>query len=185
MEFFVVYFYYIIYNVAMKKRRLQTIEQRLNTYIDKTNTCWLWIQDVYKYGYGKLSVGRGKQVRAHRYMYEKYKGKIPDGMNVLHTCDTPRCCNPDHLFLGTQIDNMRDASEKNRIGYKTFYGATNPNSKITEKQVEEIKELYKSGKFYQREIGEKYNMSQASISKILLGLTYTKKGSKLVKKVNV
>lgn len=186
MVFLFAFFSIVIYNVGMyKKRRLQTIEQRLNKYINKTATCWLWTQDVYNYGYGKLSVGKGKQVRVHRYMYEKYKGEIPNGMSVLHTCDTPRCCNPEHLFLGTQTDNMRDAKQKNRIGYKVFHGENHPLSKVTMKQVEEIKDLYKTGNYYQRELGEKYGISQACISRILLGLAYTKKGETLVRKVNI
>ena len=166
-------------------KRLRTIEQRLNAYINKTSTGWLWTKDTYNYGYGKLSIGKGKQVRAHRYMYEKYKGVIPDGMMVLHTCDTPRCCNPEHLFLGNQIDNMGDAKEKGRVGYKTFYGDSHPRSKITMQQAEEIKELYKSGKYYQKEIGSMYGISQAVVSKILLGLSYAKNGTTLVKKVNI
>lgn len=164
----------------MKKRRLQTIEARLNAYINKTGTCWLWTKDTYDYGYGKLSIGKGKQVRVHRYMYEKYKGEIPNGMNVLHTCDNPRCCNPDHLFLGTQKDNMVDAKAKDRIGYKIYYGDDHPNAKITLEIADKIRELYKSGKYYQQEIGKMYGISQAVVSKIILNIAWTKKGEKLV-----
>jgi len=60
----------------MKEHRLRTIEQRLNAYINKTDSCWLWTKNTYNYGYGKLSIGKGRQVRVHRFMYEKYKGAI-------------------------------------------------------------------------------------------------------------
>lgn len=168
----------------MKKRRLQTVEERINKYINKTDTCWLWTQDVYNYGYGKLSIGKGKQVRAHRYMYEKYKGTIPNNMNVLHTCDNPRCCNPEHLFLGSQEDNVKDMMDKSRGGYKTFHGDNHPMRKIDMAKAEEIRALWAKGGLYQREIGERFGVSQAVVSKIIKGELWTKNGTTLVKKVN-
>lgn len=170
-----------MYNKAMKKRRLQTIEARLNAYLDKTGECWLWTKNTYNYGYGKLSIGRSKQVRAHRYMYEKYKGEIPQGMNVLHTCDNPRCCNPKHLFLGNQKANMSDAKEKGRIGYRTFYGENHANSKITMEIANKIRELYKSGNYYQRELGEIFGVSQPVVSRIILNIGWLKNGEESVK----
>jgi len=101
-------------------------------------------------------------------------------MNVLHTCDNPRCCNPEHLFLGNQKDNMIDAREKGRIGYKTFYGEDHKNSKITMEQANQIREMYNSGKYYQKEIAKIFGISQPVVSKIILGLSYTKNGTKLV-----
>ena len=165
----------------MKARRLQSIEARLNAYINKTPTCWLWTKNTYNYGYGKLSIGRGRQVRAHRYMYEKYKGKIPKDMNVLHTCDTPQCCNPEHLFLGNQTDNMKDAQGKGRIGYRVFYGENNHNSKITLEIAKEIIKLFATGQYYQQELGKMFGVSQATVSKIILGYTWTRNGEKTIK----
>lgn len=164
----------------MKKRRLQSIEQRLNAYIDKSGSCWLWTMNTYNYGYGKLSIGKGKQVRAHRYIYEQSKGKIPEGMMVLHTCDNPRCCNPEHLFLGNQKDNMVDAKEKGRIGYKAFFGDKHSNSKLTMEQVAEIKQLYLSGKYYQSELSKMFKVSQPVISKVILGQSYSRSGEQLI-----
>lgn len=164
----------------MKKRRLQTIEARLNKYIDKSSDCWLWTQDVYKYGYGKLSIGKGKQVRVHRYMYQKYKGNIPESLSVLHKCDNPRCCNPEHLFLGNQKDNMSDAKEKGRIGYRTFFGEDHSNSKITLDIAEKIREMYKTGNFYQRELGEMFGIKQATVSRIILNQAWLRNGTETV-----
>lgn len=79
----------------------------------KTDTCWLWTGAVAGFGYGVCG-SRGRRARAHRVAYTLEVGPIPPGMQVLHRCDTPRCVRPDHLFLGTQLDNMRDMHAKGR-----------------------------------------------------------------------
>ena len=81
-------------------------------------TCWLWKAGVNTYGYGRFRLkvnGGWKQIAAHRLMYEFVYGEIPEGMNVLHKCDTPLCVNPEHLFLGDQQDNIQDAMSKGRF----------------------------------------------------------------------
>lgn len=161
------------------------IEDRLKNYINKTDTCWLWIGHKNEHGYGLVTIGRGKQVRAHRYMYEKYNGKIKDNLLVCHKCDTRNCVNPDHLFLGTQKENMSDASIKGRIGYKSFHGESHHMSKLTMAKAEEIRNLWAKGGLYQREIGERFGVSQAVVSKIIKGELWTKNGTTLVKKVNI
>lgn len=79
----------------------------------KTDYCWLWVGALFKSGYGKFSRG-DRKIRAHRASYELYVGKIPRGMQVLHRCDNPPCVNPDHLFIGTHMDNMLDMESKGR-----------------------------------------------------------------------
>lgn len=144
-----------------------TIDERLKNYIDKSGDCWLWTSHTNEKGYGLLSVGRGKQVRVHRYMYELYKGQIPDGLHVLHKCDVRRCCNPDHLFLGTQKDNMEDASKKGRIGYKSFNGESHHNSKLKKEDVIEMRKLWESGSFFQSELAKRFNVTQQVVSKVV------------------
>ena len=75
--------------------------------------CWLWLGSTDGRGYGKMRVG-DKLKRAHRIGYELFVGPIPQGMDACHTCDVTSCVNPDHLFLGTAADNMRDCVAKGR-----------------------------------------------------------------------
>ena len=77
------------------------------------DACWEWEAGTNPDGYGKLKLG-GKTVATHRIMWACWYGAIPEGMDVLHKCDNPPCCNPRHLFLGNNIDNSRDRDAKGR-----------------------------------------------------------------------
>lgn len=82
------------------------------TIVDE-NGCWLWQGFVHKTGYGDTAY-RGKNMKAHRAMFIVAKEPVPDGLNVLHTCDVRNCINPDHLWLGTISDNKQDELAKGR-----------------------------------------------------------------------
>lgn len=75
--------------------------------------CWIWAGTKTAAGYGQLRVN-GRKMYAHRYAYELEYGPIPDGLCVLHACDTPQCVNPEHLRVGTIADNSRDMVERDR-----------------------------------------------------------------------
>lgn len=95
-------------------RHLQDIESFEEKISPEPNSgCWLWTGFEYGNGYGGVK-RRPRVILAHRYAWELFVGEIPDSMNVLHRCDTPKCVNPQHLFLGTHLDNMRDCSLKKR-----------------------------------------------------------------------
>lgn len=94
-------------------KRMAEIEGRFWEKVEKTEACWNWTGALYGLGYGHYRDG-SKKYRAHRYVYEKVFGAIPDGAWVLHHCDNPSCVNPEHLYLGDQFDNARDRDGRGR-----------------------------------------------------------------------
>ena len=82
--------------------------------VNVTPTCWLWTASQNSDGYGVFSLD-ARTLRAHRVSWTLHAGKIPEGLCVLHSCDVRNCVRPAHLFLGTQRDNMVDASQKGRL----------------------------------------------------------------------
>lgn len=95
----------------------RTPEQRFWDYATKGPDCWGWTGHT-SCGYGVITVPGG-QMKAHRFSYELHNGPIPKGLHVLHRCDCPPCCNPAHLFLGTQADNVADMMAKDRYSIDT------------------------------------------------------------------
>jgi len=93
--------------------RYLSVEQRLWPRLVKGDGCWEWPGDRNTEGYGRICIGNQKRY-THRTAWELTNGPIPLGMFVCHRCDNPPCCNPEHLFLGTAIDNNRDMKEKGR-----------------------------------------------------------------------
>ena len=89
---------------AVSEGKLPMTVERFWSKVNKTESCWLWMASTVWNGYGRFRVGSTLQ-RAHRISWELYNGPIPDGLSILHSCDTPACVRPDHLFLGTQEDN--------------------------------------------------------------------------------
>ena len=91
-----------------------TTEERFWKFILKEDSCWLWMGTTNGDGYGRFKIA-GRLVGAHRFSYYLHKGPVGD-RQVLHTCDRPNCVNPEHLFLGTHSDNMKDMYDKRRHG---------------------------------------------------------------------
>ena len=114
-------------------------------------------------GYGQLRY-KGKMVMAHRRVWESIFGKIPDGLYVLHRCDNPPCVNIEHLFLGTQSQNIRDCVSKGRWLRPGLKGDDAPWSKLTLEQVREIRRL--AGKISQTALANQFSVNQSTISRI-------------------
>lgn len=129
----------------------------------RTDTgCLLWTGKTDKDGYGIRGSRYGER-RAHRYSYARSNGPIPKGALVRHTCDTPACCEPGHLVLGTQSDNIEDKVSRNRQAK----GSSNGKALLTEDMVREIRELYASG-MTQTQIAGMFPVTQSSVSLIVL-----------------
>ena len=103
-----------------------TLLDRFWSSVQKTERCWLWIRTKNSDGYGQFWNGR-HLVAAHRFAWEILRGPIPEGMNVLHKCDTPPCVNAfECLFLGTQKDNAYDMIQKGRANRNPPSGDNHP-----------------------------------------------------------
>src|SRR3990167_4707432 len=109
----------------------------------KSDNCWLWIGPKrQEFGYGAFSVG-AHVYAAHRIAYELEVDQIPSGLQVLHKCDTGACVKPDHLFLGTQKDNIHDMLSKGR--FIPPHGSRSGTSKLSWPQVRLIRNEWRDG----------------------------------------
>jgi len=131
--------------------------------VDKNKECWEWIGPCNPGGYGNFGLG-GKTVSAHRVAWRIARGEIPDQLWVLHRCDNRRCVNPDHLFLGTRTDNVRDMGAKGRRRSDDCLpkGTDCSWAKLTEEQIDRIRQSDLPQKVLAVELG----VSQALISMI-------------------
>lgn len=131
--------------------------------------CWYWTAQMDTNGYGVLGHGGSSCKKAHRVSYELHKGPIPKGMLVCHSCDNPLCVNPDHLWLGTPSDNMRDMAAKGRS--RNSVGSNNPRATLTEDTVREIKAHLKLG-IGATELSRRLNISASKIAAIKSGYSW-------------
>lgn len=126
--------------------------------INNKNNCWVWWYKKTKSGYPILE---GEYV--HRLVYYLWYGVLPENKFVCHKCDNPSCVNPKHLFLGTHGDNIQDMVKKGR----NAKGEKTNNNKLKNKQVREIKELFKNQYKTISQIADIYNVSRSTISNII------------------
>lgn len=131
--------------------------------------CWLWQGGKIKSGYGSVRWA-GPVCRAHAIARMLTSGPIPKGLFVLHKCDTPACCRPDHLFLGTNTDNMRDMSAKGRTGI--HLGESNVNAKLNVGIVRAIRRAWTPGYGSCRRLAAKLGISEGSLSSVVHGRTW-------------
>ncbi len=125
------------------------------------NGCWEFQGALNHNGYGSL-LAYGKGYRVHRLSYMEFVGDIPDGLNVCHSCDNAKCINPEHLFLGTQKENMIDKAKKGR----------HPMAKLTIEKVKEIRRLAIKGNSNLK-LAKQFNVSDSTICNILKNRIWT------------
>jgi hypothetical protein len=151
-------------------------QDRFWKHVNKSDNeeCWEWLasKNVKRYGqFWYRHSGKYVSGTAHRFSWMIHYGKIPDDMLVCHHCDNPACVNPNHLFLGTNQDNMNDRNRKNRQA--KLKGSANGFSILYEKQVIEIKNLLKQGDLSFPKIAKIYGVSRSTISAISTGQNWS------------
>jgi hypothetical protein len=132
----------IPFNKLSDEEKKQHLAKHFEKRVIRKKGCWDWSAKGKGSKYMRMDYARGEpRISAHRYSYMIHKGEIPRGMFVCHSCDNPRCTNPDHLFLGTDKDNQSDKIKKNR----QCHGESHRNSKIKTSDVIKIKKLLSVG----------------------------------------
>jgi hypothetical protein len=141
----------------------ETIQERFESqFIPEPNSgCWLWTEKLDRDGYGRFCCGDGKTVSAHRFSWQSNFGDLNPDMNVCHTCDVPCCVNPEHLFLGSHIENQADKFRKGRAARGEKIGI----SKFVGSQIIEMRELRKSGLTF-NDLGIKFDCAPSTAHRI-------------------
>lgn len=142
---------------------MSQLEKRFWAKVNKTKKCWLWTAYCDKDGYGHIKVGSKMQL-AHRVSYSIKYGPLKNNTEVRHKCDVKNCVRPSHLIAGTHQENMRDLTERH-----SSFGLVSKNN------ARKIRDKYQKGGVTQTELGLKFNVSQQTISKVILNqLDYLK-----------
>lgn len=137
----------------------------------KLGPCWIWTAATSSFGHGLLLVGR-RSVGAHRISYMLNVGPVPQGAFVLHRCNVAACVNPEHLYAGTQKENMRDRDEAGRHGAWLHpecrpRGEHNGMSKLADAQVSDLRSLSAGGGWTQRALADRFGISQPQVCRIV------------------
>lgn len=154
------------------EEKFERLKKSFEKHVIRKEGCWDWKGPIARGGYPVMSCRRAiGSDRGHRASWLIHKGEIPAGLYVCHTCDNPICTNPDHLWLGTHKENNDDKiakSRQNNTPPPHKVGSENGASKLTEKQVKEIKILLEK-RLTSRDIGRQYGVSKTTILRIKKG----------------
>ncbi len=147
--------------------RIVAFEQR---FIPEPNSgCWIWTGMRHHGSQYGVFCFRRKSVRAHRASWEIYRGPVENGMCVLHKCDVPMCVNPDHLFVGTQLENIADRHSKGRT--KSAIGSRQHLSKLSERDIPAIRQRRAAGETLAR-IAKDFGVTKHAIHGVVTGKTW-------------
>jgi hypothetical protein len=133
--------------------------------------CWVWTAFRNEHGYGRLGVS-GKTQSAHRVALQLEGAVIPPDRMVLHHCDHPACVRPDHLYIGTPADNMRDCISRGRRRHVILYGEEASRSKLTAADVAAIRKLYAENATH-AELARQFNVDRSTIGMVLTGKSWS------------
>lgn len=136
---------------------------RFNNYVERSSGCWLWTGGLSPKGYGRFNAGNKRVELAHRFSFRTHRGPIPEGLCVCHHCDNRKCVNPEHMFLGSQYENMQDMALKGRAPITK--GEKCGKAKLTERQALEILRSKDVGP----SLAQKYGVNVSTIYNIRSG----------------
>jgi HNH endonuclease len=146
------------------------LSERFWEKVGKQPGCWIWTGKRNRQGYGRAYSGGefGYEIAAHRLAWELTNGPIPPGLCVLHRCDNPSCVNPDHLWLGSQADNVRDMIDKGRRGDSSLIGVRNGRAKLTPEAAGQIRSLHARGLATYTDLARVYGVGKSTICRVVL-----------------
>ncbi len=133
---------------------------------DDKDKCWNWPYYIDDYGYGNFKINN-KHYKPHRVALLIHTNLLKSELWALHTCNNKSCVNPNHLYWGDDLDNSRDYIKSNPNAFNHVRGENNYGSRNTEKDIKEIREKYRTGKYLQKELADEYGISESHISKII------------------
>lgn len=158
-----------------KEWREENVMTRFLSFVQKGELCWLWIGWRDKDGYGRFWLN-GKSIVATAASVRILKNiRVPAGTLCLHSCDNTSCVNPDHIFLGSQKDNIQDCLRKgrrDRVRPPLLRGEQNNHAILNREQVLEIRTIYSRGGMSKRELALRYGVSHGNIKQIIAGRTW-------------
>ena len=161
-----------------KKYHVASIPDRFWSKVDirGMDECWNWLRSSRHngdgYEYGAFRVRDGLVEDAHRMSFIlSYDVSIPSGYQVCHACDNARCCNPNHLFLGSPKDNAQDMVSKDRQCNRR--GERNTVAKISDNEARKIYDLYQTKKYLQKDLANMFNVSRSCVGRIVLKKGWT------------
>ena len=169
-----------------KVNRQGPIPDQENPFYQGLSECWEWTASNDNRGYGQYCVfdesGKMRNFKAHRYLWMASFGPLEAGQQVLHKCDNPACVNPDHLFVGTRHDNMRDKEAKGRANHATGkrngrhtkpgnwgVGENAPRAKYSDALIDYIRRRYAEGGISARELSSETGVSKTHIGYVVRG----------------